>query len=492
MQKEAFAVATTMRRDQHPSRRSSFARCPMSPPIDLAAQRAAAETSQDSLQVDRIPEPLRRLWHGSVQSAVENYNMVVENRNVALMLFTVTLSLLGFTMVQPVGAKLRDLDGLTGPQVGSIFSAQAKGLMIAGLAWPSMSDILGRRKVLIVAHILSAIGYLIQGVAIAEGWPFNRFLALRFVTGIVTANCVFKAYIGASVPAEKVAQVMVCREGAASVATVVGPWLTSTVIFKCCGGGVDAVLYTVAAFHVLCAVLTWFTKEYHKPGSKAVGAVAKDLRKRLTSMWKRLTSMTSQGLRKLFSEKWFWSLAGIYLSSVAYVNAQLTFASFFSCLLHDQLHVEVDSTGDIMGMVSGLKVLFLVFLYKPLRRRLGFDKTAVLSGLCLVLGMATFGKCQSLGTTFWLAASLCAFGNTVLPSTVPTLIAQTAQPAILGTAIGLDSVFNNFGRALVPTLLGHAYDKDPGLCFRFASGSVLVSVMLFISVRLLNRDKILS
>eukprot|EP00971_Amphidinium_carterae_P075604 1493704-Amphidinium_carterae.1 len=28
-----------------------------------------------------------------------------------------------------------------------------------------------------------------------------------------------------------------------------------------------------------------------------------DLRKRLTSMWKRLTSMTSQGLRKLFSEK---------------------------------------------------------------------------------------------------------------------------------------------------------------------------------------------
>jgi len=390
----------------------------------------------------------------------------METRSMAFLLISVTLSVLGLILPQPLLPELRKVFGLMDAQVGLIVSAQSMGLMGAGLVLPMLSDRVGQRKVLYVGHVFSSAGYLLQGIAIAMRWPFKGFLALRFLTGCVTCNPIFKAYIGASVPQDRVPQFMVYREAAAQIAAVVGPfacWFVSSYFSPAC------CLYAIAIMHLTASALLYNTKESRKKDSKSSASSNEDSNGSFLS----------------------WTLAGIFVTSLFYVVAQMCFSTFFSLLMVDRFHIATRDVGKIMTKVSFLALMFQMFLYRPVSKRLGFTATSVLGGLSLFLGMSGFGIAsllgQSLSVFFWLSAALYACGNATFPATIPTLIANNVPPSRIGTAMGLDSVFNNLCRIVAPLILGGAYAMGPMYCFAIAGISVLVAVVLFIAIRLRSK-----
>ena len=89
-----------------------------------------------------------------------------------------------------------------------------------------LSDHLGRKRVLFLALLGSAVGSWLQGIAIAFSWPFQAFLALRTVAGMCSGIVpTLKAYIVDAFQPPHVPRILAYREAASTCAFVLGPLL---------------------------------------------------------------------------------------------------------------------------------------------------------------------------------------------------------------------------------------------------------------------------
>jgi len=384
------------------------------------------------------------------------------------LLVTVSLSVLGFIMPQPLMPVLRDRFAIADSQVGLITSAQSLGLMLAALLLPTWSDKVGRKPVLMVGHMCSAFGFFLQGLAINLRWSFKTFLFLRFITGASTCNPIFKAYIAAAVSGSGASQFMVYREAAAGLAAAIGPALGGLLTASVFGPA--SCLYAVAAAHLTASIILGTQVEEPK----------------VPTALKTDSSEEKEELPQRFLN---WKVGAIFMMSFFYVVGQMCFGTFFSLLMVDSFKIATKDVGVMMTKVSFIALGFQLFGYRPVQRRLGFTATGALGGFCLFLGFCGFGISGLIGPSllFWVSAVLYALGNASFPASIPTLLAESVPRSRVGLAMGLDSVFNNLCRIIAPVLLGGAYTLSPTLCFTGAGSMVLVAVSILLVIQFGSR-----
>jgi len=149
------------------------------------------------------------------------------NRSVSGILISSFLSLLGFTMV--AGPLTPALGKHFNLQVGSLFgaltSAYPLGMMIGVFIWPSLSDRVGRRKILSFSLFGSGLGLMAQALVIQRGGSLSQFLLARSLTGLFAGSSpVSKAYL-ADIGANdgKLPRYLSLKDASSTLAFIMGP-----------------------------------------------------------------------------------------------------------------------------------------------------------------------------------------------------------------------------------------------------------------------------
>jgi len=363
------------------------------------------------------------------------------------------LNMLGFTLPTVILPALRAKFALSSSQVGLISSSYAGGVFFSVMVLPMLSDLRGRKPVLMTAHTLTTLGFVLQYFAIRSGWSYNFFLLTRFGTGLFAGcNPLFKAYIADAVPQRDVPQYMMYRDAMTVVSILVGPALGG---FLASQDGVGGPLMATAVAHFTCLMLLWALVE--EPSAQA-----------------SLESGSQEEPKNIL-----WGRVSLVMFvSTLYVVGQCCFGSFLPLLMADSFGYNSREIGLFITKVSTVALAFQIIAYKPLLRSVGVLGIGTIGSACLAAGLAGMGSSSSM-LPFWIPCVSYAIGSAIFPATLPTLLSSVVPRARRGLFFGVDSMLNNFCRVVAPICLGLLYTKQPSLCFG-ASGATLLLVMLLI------------
>src|SRR5271168_2537311 len=174
-----------------------------------------------------------------VDKTSEKYKM---HMALGLMFLTVFIDLIGFGIIIPLLPLYAKQFGASGLEVGLLLTSYSLMQFFFAPMWGRLSDRIGRRPVLMISLVTSAIGYTI--------WGFSTSLAMlflsRLVAGFGNANlAVAQAYIADVTPEEYRSQGMGMIGAAFGLGFVLGPAIAGIASHF---GVVPNVLGFVAAF----------------------------------------------------------------------------------------------------------------------------------------------------------------------------------------------------------------------------------------------------
>src|ERR1700729_849462 len=168
-----------------------------------------------------------------------------------LMFLTVFIDLIGFGIIIPVLPLYAKQFGASGLTIGLLLMSYSLMQFFFAPMWGRLSDRIGRRPVLLISLMASAIGYII--------WGFSNSLAMLFLSRIVAgfgnANlAVAQAYVSDVTPEDYRSQGMGMIGAAFGLGFVLGPAIAGIAI--CCGVHPNVLGFIAASFSIADLIFT--------------------------------------------------------------------------------------------------------------------------------------------------------------------------------------------------------------------------------------------
>ncbi len=306
----------------------------------------------------------------------------------------------------------------------------------------ALSDRFGRRPVLIISQIGSAVGYIILGLS--TQLPLHPTLTLvlvylsRVIDGVSGGNIsTAQAYISdVTTPANR-ARGMGVIGMALGLGFAAGPWLGGEVG----RWDVSYPAFVAAGLCLVAALLTfWWLPES---------------RKRRTSSGSTMIFHPSVFMPVFRSPVAAQLILITTVSMAAFVMLETTVGMF----LHGHFGFEERQIGYFFGMVGLVIIVVQGGLVGVLTRRLGEWPLAIAGPLLVALAMGGFitaGYHPLLGLII-VAGIVNATGRSLQQPTVSSLISQHTSPDQQGVAFGLYHALSSLARVAGPAVAGLAF-----------------------------------
>ena len=380
-------------------------------------------------------------------------------RNLALLYFTLAVILLGFGVIIPLEATLVDKFGASGQELGALISLHALFQLIFSPLWGSISDLVGRKPILMVGAVGNAFSLLIFGIA-DQLWMLFIARALGGIFAAATMPTAL-AFIGDSTTKEDRGGGMGVIGAAMGTGMVLGPgiggWLGAESLslpFFLAGG-----LSLLAALLILAILPESLPRENRKDRLKI------DFASRFSSMWQGLKGPLSMFLLLSF-------LVSFGLSNMEGV---------FGLFALERFGFGPSQVGMVMVVIGTVVALVQVLLTGPATKKWG-ERTVIKATLLgLTLSFLLILTAVDL-LTLMITTGLFAFTNAMLRPSISSLV---SKETILdqGFALGLNSSFMSLGRFVGPLLAGFLFDIRVYL--PYLTGSVIMFLgFLFVQTRL--------
>ncbi|OFX23036.1 MAG: tetracycline resistance MFS efflux pump [Anaeromyxobacter sp. RBG_16_69_14] len=350
-------------------------------------------------------------------------------RSLAILFIIVFIDLLGFGMVIPVMALYAERLGAPDSQIGWLMTGYSLMQLVFTPIWGRLSDRYGRRPLLLLSIVMTAVGFL--GYALAP--DFRWLLASRLFAGVATANiAIAQAYIADVTPPEGRARGMGLIGAAFGLGFVLGPAL---------GGLLSALSlaapgYAAAALAAANGVAAFFIL----PEPKV--RVASARRPHVTAL---LDELRHPGIRRLIV---------IYLLAVlAFSGMEATFALIAAhrCRL-DQRHVSY-----VFAFIGVVVTVVQGGLIGPLTRRFG-EQALLVAGLILqAVGLAAVPYAGNMAGLLGACLPL-AFGSGLSTPALSSLLSRSARDEDQGGTLGIGQSAAALGRIGGPISATNAYD----------------------------------
>jgi MFS transporter, DHA1 family, tetracycline resistance protein len=349
------------------------------------------------------------------------------------------IDILGFSMLIPMLPYFVTHFGASALVVGLLFAAFSACQLVAAPLWGRVSDLIGRKMVLIISQIGATIGWSMLAFAPTIGWVFFA----RIVEGISGGNIsVTQAYVADLVEAKDRSRAF----------GLIGATFAAAMIFGPFGGGLLFARYgfaapflTAAGLQFLTLLLTIFAlpesrshaKDEEAPG---VGSIMASFKKPRLSriLWQKLA--VSLGLYG-----WF-SVIALYL--------------------HYQLHFSLTQTDYFFSFFAVFNVLSNVFLVGRMSAWLGDRNMSNVGLAALVLAFASVAMVHSvlgLAGTMLLFAFGMALANTGITALISNAASDREQGVVLGASSSLDSLSGILAPPVSTGLLGRYGSSFAGL-----------------------------
>ena len=395
------------------------------------------------------------------------YERPVRSRSPLLIIFfTILIDMIGFGIVIPVLPLYAEQFAATSFQNGLLVGVFSLAQFIFSPIWGKASDRVGRKPILFVSILGTALGFFMMGAA---GSLAMLFVA-RIIDGISGGNIgTAQAYIADITPPEKRSKSMGLIGAAFGFGFVIGPAL---------GGilgsayGHSAPMYFAGGLAVVNALLVLFLLPESLPKEKRAP---------------RHNQPISDVFRHANGRLYGTVVATYFLLICGFSMMTAQFALF---ALH-RFGLDAKHTGYLLAMVGIIGVVIQGGLIGRLVKRFGEARLATTGATLLAVslaGMPTSGAVSTL--LFWSAGM--AIGNSLLMPTLTGLASQQVDAAWQGRALGVMQSSGSLARWIGPMLAGWlaAFDfvaGKPGPWYGrwpFWVGAALVGVTIFLTLTL--------
>ncbi len=363
-------------------------------------------------------------------------------RALFFIIFTTFLNTVGLTLIIPLApfliAHYVSDSGSFGLTVGWFTSAYAICQFIAAPGLGALSDRFGRRPILLLCILGSAVGYLLLGIG---GALWVLFLG-RIIDGLTGANgAILNAYVADIVPPAERGKYFGWIGAISAISIVLGPAL----------GGFMAKLgyqlpFFVAGGVALTNLLFGF---FFLPES-----LPKEQRTRSINL-ARLNPVST--LRNVLAMPQLrWLLAAIFLTVLAFIAISANISLFAK----DNLNWDTSAVGTLFSIFGITSIAVQALLLPWLIKRLGPLPVTIVG---VMLAAASFVLISVVAADasdmlMYIAFVLLAIGEGLISPSLLTLITQATDAGSQGKVQGGNQSIQSLANMAGPLYVGEIYD----------------------------------
>jgi MFS transporter, DHA1 family, tetracycline resistance protein len=357
---------------------------------------------------------------------------------------TVALDLIGFGIIVPILGRYAERFGATGLTVGFLFAAFSLAQLLCAPVLGRLSDRIGRKPVIVISLIGTAIGSFITGAA---GVLWLLF-AGRIIDGASGGSLsVAQAAVADLAPEAERPRLIGLLGAAFGVGFVLGPAIGGLAAL----GGPHVPFYVagvLASINAVAAIIR--LPETRRPGDHV--------------RRNRLTTPTSSILRHL-------AVVG-FIAVLAFSAFEATFSLF-----GDRRFGLTEASSAAVFLGVGLVMVGVQGgAYGRLVERFGTQRLLTIGLTLLAAGLAATAV-----ATVWpvliVALLLLSVGQGCASPSITSLVTQHAPPDRRGEALGFQQSSYAIGRVLGPPVAGAMFDRV-GIWSPYLAGSLLCAVAI--------------
>ncbi len=321
--------------------------------------------------------------------------------------------------------------GAGGFVVGTLLTTSAVAGAVAAPIWGSLSDRLGRKRIVLISQAISLAGY----VVLALSHSLALLFVARGVAGFGSGGVgVTQSFIADITPDDQRERAYAIFGAVFGLAIVLGPVVGGSLI----GYGFWAPFAAAALFEAIAIAMAL----RFLPALGASAGVRNDL------LHASRMLLRDGPMRRLIERH------------VLFVFAVTSFFSFFALFLERRLAVGPREASWLLAGAGCTGGLALVLIVGRIGRRFG-DAAVAQAGLALLAGAyAVLG----LITGVWAFAAVLAVwavGAACVEPTLTALLSRAAPADQRGAIMGLNDAASNLALMVAPLAGGIAFDVDP-------------------------------
>lgn len=387
-------------------------------------------------------------------------------KQLSVLMATVFADMVGFTMVLPLLPFYTTRLGASPFVVTVLISAYAFAQLTTAPLWGRFSDRYGRRPMILLGLMASAVAYAIFGLADS----LLLFALSRLFQGGAAGGMtgVVQAYVADSVGPEDRSKALGWVTAATSAGVMIGPAAGSLAARL----GQEAPGFLAAGLCVLNVLFAW--KWLPEPPSHKTGAPPKRLRRAILDILRHPTAPVSALI-------WVYAIGMLAFMSMNGVLA---------LYLKDAFGVTEKTVGWFYVYVGGISLVMRGLLLGPAVRRFGDVGVMRLGTLSLVVGLAAMplpGLLDlALPVRFILLAVIALFvpvGTALLFPATTSLVSRGSSRAEVGQTLGVQQSFGGVSRMLGPIMAGALFERGIGYPFWAAATLMMGGGFLTLRIR---------
>lgn len=390
------------------------------------------------------------------------------NKNKAtlgIIFLTIFIDLMGFGILIPILPTFASKElGISDFGIGSIVAVFSLMQFIFNPMMGKLSDKIGRRPVILVTQLMTAVSYLIFAFS-------NSFLLLflsRMLAGLGGSNIgVAQAYIADITSKEERAKGMGVIGAAFGLGFVFGPVIGA--ILSKYGyhiAGLGSAFFTFSAFTFAFFRLPESLKE--KKSDEKFKIKLFDF-----AFAKQVMTNPSISFLIILLFLIIFSIANIF--------------GIFALLGYKFYHFTDQQNGMLFGIIGLVGAIVQAGIIRSLSQKLT-DKTIVLIGIFfMIIGLALIPYGGNFAGVA-VVISIMAIGSGILQPIIPSMISKYSPENQQGAVLGFSQSISAFARVLGPLWGGFSYDVF-GYQFPFITGAFFTLITFIVSFFMLKSDK---
>jgi DHA1 family tetracycline resistance protein-like MFS transporter len=355
----------------------------------------------------------------------------LKRRALLAVFLTICVSLVGFGIVIPLLPFYAKRFHASEWQIGLLFASFSLAQMVAAPVLGDWSDRWGRRPVLILSLLGSAVSFVMLALAGNLFWLFASRVVDGFTGGNITTA---RAYI---------ADISDARERARNYGLIGAAFGLGFILGPALGGGLarfglEMPAWVAACLSLLAAALgwRWLPETVHTTSARGIwGSPQSSTR---PSPWREMPSLLQRPVlgRLLWLDLMLWSAFSVY---------QTTFPLF----THTRFGLGPVENGYVLAMIGVIGALMQAVGIRHVVHWL-HERSALLAGLGLnIVGLmgAAFGSSFPF---FLVAVSLAAIGGSIALPCFTSLLSQAAGADEQGRIQGVGGSLESLARIIGP------------------------------------------
>lgn len=385
----------------------------------------------------------------------------ISRKALFFIVMTAFLTSMGIGLITPVAPffvmRFVSDEGAAGIALGWLTSAYAICQLIAAPGLGALSDRYGRRPILLICLLGSAVGYLVFGL----GGSLWVLFAGRIIDGITGGNIsVAFAYIADITPPDERGKLFGLLGAISGIGFIVGPAI---------GGLLSRFGYEVPLF--FAAAITFANTIFglfFMPESLVPEQRTKSI---------RLNNLNPVGIlgKVLAIPQLRGLMIVIFLFSVPFAAMQSNLGLF----AHDTLNWDAATTGSLFAMVGITDILVQGILLGRLLKFMGEARVALFGLFCEIVGYLLIASIAVIGSPvlLFIGTIIFAMGDGLLGPSISGLISRAADEKSQGQVQGGNQAIQALARVGGPVLGGEMYARF-GHPSPYLAGAGIVAVAL--------------